>query len=183
MGVKVGLRFTLTQANAADLPALLDLAEAERIDKFYLSHLNYAGRGDRNRKHDAQHRTAREAMDLVFERCWEYARLGLDKEFVTGNNDADGVYLLLWARRNVPGFDEAQLRAKLAEWGGNSSGVNVANIDNLGNVHPDRVGGAAPPGTGRGRPFPEFGPEATPWRRPALRARPRRIKGRCGECS
>ena len=29
------------------------------------------------------------------------------------------------------------MRAKLAQWGGNSSGVNIANIDNLGNVHPD----------------------------------------------
>ncbi len=183
MGVKVGLRFTLTQANAADLPALLDLAEAERVDKFYLSHLNYAGRGDRNRKHDAQYRTAREAMDLVFERCWEYARLGLDKEFVTGNNDADGVYLLLWARRNVPGFDEPQLRAKLAEWGGNASGVNVANIDNLGNVHPDTMWWDCTLGNVRERRFSEIWTDASHPIMAGLKARPRRIKGRCGECS
>ena len=29
------------------------------------------------------------------------------------------------------------MRQRLAQWGGNSSGVNIANIDNLGNVHPD----------------------------------------------
>ena len=182
MGVKVGLRFTLTQANAAELPALLDLAEAERIDKFYLSHLNYAGRGDRNRKHDAQHRTAREAMDLVFERCWEYARLGLDKEFVTGNNDADGVYLLLWARRNVPGFDEAQLRAKLAEWGGNASGVNVANIDNLGNVHPDTFWWDYTLGNVRETPFSSIWRDTKDPLMLGFRQSPRPVKGRCGAC-
>src|SRR5512142_2577073 len=40
-GLKVGLRFTLTQDNAHDLPALLDLMESEGVAKFYLSHLNY----------------------------------------------------------------------------------------------------------------------------------------------
>ena len=35
-----------------------------------------------------------EAMDLVFERCWSYVERGVAKEFVTGNNDADGVYFL-----------------------------------------------------------------------------------------
>jgi DNA-binding Lrp family transcriptional regulator len=53
-GIKVGIRFTLTQDNAHDLPALLELMETEDVDKFYLSHLNYGGRGNVNRKADAQ---------------------------------------------------------------------------------------------------------------------------------
>ena len=52
-GVRVGVRFTLTQENAVDLPALLALLDDEAIDRFYLSHLNYAGRGDVNRRTDA----------------------------------------------------------------------------------------------------------------------------------
>jgi heme d1 biosynthesis radical SAM protein NirJ len=183
MGVRVGVRFTLTQQNAGDLAPLLDLVDDERIHKFYLSHLNYAGRGDRNRAQDAQYRTAREAMDLLFERCWEYARLGLDREYVTGNNDADGAYLILWARRRVPGFDEAHLRAKLAEWGGNSSGVNVANIDNLGNVHPDTMWWECTLGNVRRRPFSEIWRDTSQPVLAGLKARPRRIKGRCAECA
>jgi MoaA/NifB/PqqE/SkfB family radical SAM enzyme len=54
--LKVGVRFTMTQDNAHDLPALLELVEDEGIDRFYFSHLNYAGRGNKNRKDDAQHR-------------------------------------------------------------------------------------------------------------------------------
>ena len=46
--VKVGLRFTLTEDNETDLPWLLDFMESDEIDKFYLSHLNYAGRDARD---------------------------------------------------------------------------------------------------------------------------------------
>ncbi|MCB2142937.1 MAG: radical SAM protein, partial [Rhodobacteraceae bacterium] len=38
-GVKVGLRFTITEDNAHTLPEMLDLCEGEGVDKFYLSHL------------------------------------------------------------------------------------------------------------------------------------------------
>jgi len=183
MDVKVGVRFTLTQNNAGDLPGLLDLVEAERIDKFYLSHLNYAGRGNVNRKHDAQFRAAREALELLFARAWSAAQRGLDKEFVTGNNDADGVYLLHWARRNVADFDEPHLRAALAAWGGNSSGVNVANIDNLGNVHPDTMWWDCTLGNVRSRPFSAIWNDTRHPIMAGLKARPRQVKGRCAGCA
>ena len=101
-GIRVGMRFTLTKDNAADLPGLLDLMEAERIDKFYLSHLNYAGRGNTNRGDDAHFRMTREAMDLLFDTCWGRIQAGVPMELVTGNNDADAVYLLHWAAERFP---------------------------------------------------------------------------------
>jgi heme d1 biosynthesis radical SAM protein NirJ len=180
-GLKVGIRFTMTRDNAHELRALLALMEAERIDKFYLSHLNYAGRGNRNRADDAVFAATRQAMDLIFETALNAVRARTAREFVTGNNDADGVYLLHWARRRFPERAD-HLRARLAQWGGNSSGVNVANIDNLGNVHPDTFWWHHSLGNVRERPFSEI------WRDPSdpvlagLRLRPRRISGRCGEC-
>ena len=68
-GIKVGIRFTITQDNAHELPALLQIMETEQVDKFYLSHLNYAGRGNKNRKDDIVHQLSRQAMDLLFETC------------------------------------------------------------------------------------------------------------------
>jgi heme d1 biosynthesis radical SAM protein NirJ len=182
LGVKVGMRFTLTEDNAADFEPLLDLAEAERIPKFYFSHLNYAGRGDVNRKRDAVFRTARQAMDVLFARAWDHATRGEDREFVTGNNDADGVYLLHWARRHVVGLDERHLRAKLAEWGGNASGVNVANIDNLGNVHPDTMWWDCTLGNVKSRPFSAIWTDTRHPIMAGLKARPRTVKGRCATC-
>lgn len=180
-GIKIGVRFTLTQHNQHDLPALLELMEREGVDKFYLSHLNYAGRGNVNRQHDAVFATTRRMMDLLFDTCWSYVERGLDKEFVTGNNDADGVYLLFWARRRFPQL-EAHLRAKLGQWGGNSSGVNVANIDNLGNVHPDTFWWHYSIGNVRARPFSEIWRDTSDPLMAGLKASPRKIKGRCGEC-
>jgi heme d1 biosynthesis radical SAM protein NirJ len=180
-GIKVGMRFTMTQDNAHELPDLLDLMETEGIDKFYLSHLNYAGRGNINRKDDVILKTTRWAMDLLFDRCWEYTQRGLHKEFVTGNNDADGVYLLYWVRKHFPQLEE-HMRAKLAQWGGNSSGVNIANIDNLGQVHPDTFWWHYSLGNVKEQPFSHIWRDVSDPLMAGLKASPRQIKGRCGAC-
>lgn len=180
-GIKVGIRFTMTQDNAHELPQLLALMEDEGLDKFYLSHLNYAGRGNKNRKDDVLLDTTRRAMDLLFDTCWEHQQRGLHKEFVTGNNDADGVYLLLWVRKHFPHM-EAHMRAKLAQWGGNSSGVNISNIDNLGNVHPDTFWWNYSLGSVRERPFSAIWQDASDPLMAGLKASPRNIKGRCAAC-
>jgi Fe-coproporphyrin III synthase len=181
-GLKVGLRFTLTQDNAHDLPALLDLMETERIDKFYLSHLNYGGRGNVNRKTDAMFRTTRDAMDLLFDTAWRHVESGCPSEFVTGNNDADAAYLLHWVRKYHP-RREPHVRAKLAQWGGNSSGVNIANIDNLGNVHPDTFWWDYSLGNVRDRPFSQIWQDLTDPLLAGMRAVPRVVNGRCGACT
>jgi heme d1 biosynthesis radical SAM protein NirJ len=180
-GIKVGVRFTLTQDNAGELPQVLDLVEAEGVDKFYLSHLNYAGRGNKNRGDDVVLQATRRAMDLLFARCWRALQAGAPKEFVTGNNDADAVYLLHWARRHLP-ERAGDLRTRLARWGGNSSGVNVANIDNLGNVHPDTFWWDYTLGNVRRRPFSAIWPDTSDPLMAGLKARPRPVTGRCGAC-
>ena len=181
-GIKVGVRFTLTQENQHDLPGMLELIEREGIDKFYLSHLNYAGRGNINRKTDAYLETSRRAMDLVFDTCWSYLQRGIEKEFVTGNNDADGVYLLFWIRRHFPRVED-HMRPLLAQWGGNASGINVANIDNLGNVHPDTMWWHYSLGNVRNRPFSAIWSDTSDPLIAGLKARPRRVKGRCAACA
>jgi heme d1 biosynthesis radical SAM protein NirJ len=182
LGLKVGVRFTMTRDNAHDLPALLRLVEDEGIDRFYFSHLNYAGRGNVNRKDDARHQMTRRAMDLLFDTCWQYQQRGLKKEFTTGNNDADGVYLLCWVRRRFPEMQD-HIRAKLVQWGGNASGVNVANIDNLGNVHPDTMWWHHSLGNVRERPFSEIWLDTSDPLMAGLKRRPRAVKGRCGACA
>lgn len=181
-GIKAGLRFTLTQHNFADLLPLLDLMDREEVHKFYLSHLNYGGRGHRNRKDDAHFEMTRRAMDILFERCLQRLREGRPAEFVTGNNDADGVYLLHWARRRFPHRVE-HLRARLAHWGGNASGVNIANIDNVGDVHPDTFWWHYSLGNVRKRPFSEIWSDLSDPLLAGLKQRPRPVEGRCAACA
>ena len=180
-GVKVGLRFTMTALNAHDLPALLDLMRTEQVDKFYFSHLNYAGRGNIHRGKDAQHLATREALDLLFDRAWEAAQKGLDEEYVTGNNDADGPYLLQWVQARFPQWAPT-LRERLVAWGGNSSGVNVANIDNLGHVHPDTMWWHHKLGDVRERPFSDIWSDTSDPLMAGLKAKPRTVEGRCATC-
>jgi len=180
-GIKVGMRFTLTQENARDLPDLLQLMEREGIDKFYLSHLNYAGRGNKNRGDDAHHQITRAAMDLLIDTCWNQIKRGQAREFVTGNNDADGVYLLQWAQHNLP--DQAgRLAGMLRRWGGNSSGVNIANIDNLGNVHPDTMWWDYTLGNVKQRAFSTIWEDVSDPLMAGLKCADRPLQGRCAKC-
>lgn len=179
--IKVGLRFTLTKDNAAQLPDLLALCDDEGVDKFYLSHLVYAGRGDKNRGEDAEHDHTRKAMDLLIERAWSGVNSARALDIVTGNNDADAVYMMNWAAER---FDEAlleNLRDHLEAWSGNSSGLGVANIDTQGNVHPDTYWSDYTIGTVKERPFSEIWTGDDPMLA-QLRRRPRPLKGRCGAC-
>ena len=180
-GIKIGLRFTLTQDNAVELPDLLQLMRDEDIDKFYLSHLNYAGRGNRNRASDLHQKMTRAAMDLMFATCWRDVQEGIKREFVTGNNDADGVYLLQWAAQHIPEHVPA-LRKQLLRWGGNSSGVNIANIDNLGTVHPDTMWWDYSIGNIRDRPFSEIWQDTSDPLMAGLKAKSRPLEGRCAIC-
>ncbi len=180
-GIKTGLRFTMTQDNAEELPQMLQLMDDEGVDKFYFSHLNYAGRGNKNRETDVFLQTTRWAMDLLFDRALADVKSGKQTEFVTGNNDADGVYLLQWVAKHFPN-QYAHIRAKLVQWGGNSSGVNVANIDNLGNVHPDTMWWHYNLGNVKDRKFGDIWQDTSDPIMAGLKSKPRQVGGRCGRC-
>lgn len=179
--IKVGLRFTITQDNADQLLQIMHLVDQYNIDKFYLSHLNYAGRGNRNRTDDVVHKMTRDVMDFIFSEA--YYRIGTDREieFVTGNNDADGVYFLKWVEENIPESKDF-IRRRLAQWGGNSSGKNVANIDNLGEVHPDTFWWNYNLGNVKERPFSKIWKDTSDELLAGLKLDNRPLKGRCAQC-
>ncbi len=179
--VRVGLRFCLTEGTQHHLPDLLKLCDDEGVDKFYLSHLVYAGRGDKNRGEDAHHLMTRKGMDLLLERAWESASGGRELDIVTGNNDADAGYFLKWAKERFSADLVSNLRGHLVAWGGNSSGLGVANIDFLGKVHPDTYWSDYTVGNVKTTPFSELWTGDDPMLA-TLRTRPRPLEGRCGAC-
>ncbi len=182
LGIKAGLRFTPTEDNADQLPDILDLCQTEGIDKFYMSHLVYAGRGNKNRGEDAGHIRARTAVNLLIDRAWSALRQGRKFEVVTGNNDADAVLFMNWVRENFTPEQAAHVEEHLKAWGGNSSGVGVANIDPTGKVHPDTYWSDYTVGNVKETPFTQL------WTGDdkmlaLLRTRPRPLLGRCGACA
>ncbi len=181
LGLKVGLRMTVSQTNVHELGDMLDLVDRKNLSKFYLSHLNYSGRGKVNSKLDAHFNMTIKIMDQLFEACLRHIEAGDPRDFVTGNNDADGVYFLQWASSRFSHEKVAELRTKLEAWGGNSSGVGVANIDHLGEVHPDTYWPEHKLGNVRDKSFGEIWSANDPIMT-GLRLKPRKIGGRCGEC-
>lgn len=182
-GLKVGLRFTLTKDNHDQLPDLIKLCDDEDVDKFYLSHLVYAGRGDKHRGEDSNHSHTRAALDLLIDRAWASASGAARRlDIVTGNNDADAVYFMRWAERHFDAEKLAHLSDHLEAWGGNSSGLGVANIDTQGKVHPDTYWSDYTVGSVKDTPFSQLWTGDDPMLA-QLRLRPRPLKGRCGACA
>jgi len=180
-GLKVGVRFTLTKINIGDLHHIFDLVERYEIEKLYLSHLVYSGRGDINKSEDISPANMRSVMRSVFEKAEEYRQSGSPTQIVTGNNDADGVFLLLWMlERNAGGV--RKLLSSLERAGGNSAGIGVANIDAQGCVHPDPLIQSVTLGNVKEKAFGEIWNNSNDPVLQALRARPRKINGRCGGC-
>lgn len=182
-GIKVGLRFTMTTDNHGQLPDLIQLAKDEGIQKFYLSHLVYAGRGNKHRGDDTDWSVTRAGIDLLIEEALKAAQNDEAFEIVTGNNDADAVYFLRWAGHRFSPDRVAHLKAHLEAWGGNSSGRGVANIDTQGVVHPDTYWSDYSLDSVRNRPFSEIWEDLSDPVLAGLRNRPRPLKGRCGACA
>lgn len=184
-GIKVGMRLCLTQDNAKDLPAMLDLMEEYDVDKFYLSHLNYSGRGKRNAESDAMFQMTKDAMVMLFERSWQHITSGRNTDFVTGNNDADGPFMLQWAEEKFGSQHPqrvANLHRRLVNWGGNASGVNVANIDNTGTIHPDSYWWDHAIGNVKTEKFSDVWRDSQDPLMLGFRTQPRPVKGRCQNC-
>jgi len=175
-GIKVGLRFTLTEANYTSLPFIFELAEREGIPRIYISHLVYSGRG--RGLSGIQKEMYLKAMEHILNKVFYYVENRMPIEVVTGNNDADAVLLLREFSRRYPDLS-GRLYERLRQWGGNQAGVRLMNINFLGEVRPDPF---FPEAIGNVR---EKGLQEI-WNSNSLlsflRERPRRLKGRCGAC-
>ena len=178
---RVGLRMTLTRRNCGDLDRIFDFIEAEEIDRACFYHLVYSGRGRSADELTAD--VARAALDTILRRTRDFAERGLRKEIFTVDNHADGPYLYLKLLREDPAR-AAEVLA-LLRWNGgglHSSGVGIADIDFLGNVHPDQFWMQHTLGNVKERPFSEIWQDLSDPILAVLRNRAPLLKGRCGEC-
>ena len=180
-GMRVGLRFIVHRKNVKQLPMIFDLLEEEEIDRCCIYHLAYAGRGYRVRKYDLAPAETRSMVEYVFDRAQSFHERGLDKEVLTVGNHADNA--LLWMRvcRQQPKRAD-EVWQMLAWNGGNQSGVAVASVDPVGDVHADQFSWNYSLGNVRERPFSAIWEDLSDPRLAALRESPRPIAGRCASC-
>jgi len=181
VGLRVGLRVTLTQFSYPYLDEIFDLLESEEIPRICFYHLAYAGRGDRIVKYDLTHEETRAAVDTVFRRTLDLHRRGITKDVLTVDNHTDAVYLYLRVRESEP--ERADDVYQMLRWqGGNQSGIAVGNIDPMGNVHADQFSWGYSFGNVRERPFSEIWSDGGDPTLAILRNRKGHIGGRCARC-
>lgn len=178
VGQKVGLRLTMTRDNVQDLPQIFDLIEEVGIPRACFYHLVYTGRGSDIVKDDITHEQARWAMDVILDRTMDFKRRGLDKDILTVDNHCDGPYLYMRLLKEDP--DKAKEVLQLLEAnGGNSTGIAIGCVDNLGNVHADQFWRTLSFGNVRERPFSEIWMDTSHPIMAGLKNRRPLLKGRC----
>lgn len=181
VGQRVGLRFTINRHNYEDIPLMLDLMEEKNIDRICFYHLVYSGRGSEMVEEDVTHEETRQFMDLLIQRTLDFQARGLEKELLTVDNHADGVYLYLKLKETDPVAAE-KLLALLRQNGGNRSGMAFANVDHLGNVHPDQFTQYITFGNLRENSFGDIWTSQDHPIQAGLKNRKPLLKGRCRLC-
>jgi 12,18-didecarboxysiroheme deacetylase len=180
-GVKVGLRFTITRNNVADIPALFDLVREEHVPRICFYHLVYAGRGAALMDEDLDRAAARKAVDTIIDRTAELHRQGIPTEVLTVDNHADGVHLYLRMLRE--GNPRAEVvRELLLMNGGNSSGTGIGCVSWDGSVHLDQFWRHVTLGNVRERKFSEIWTDLSNPLLAKLRDRRSHVTGRCARC-
>ncbi|MDH4247119.1 MAG: radical SAM protein [Deltaproteobacteria bacterium] len=179
-GMKTGLRMTLTRANAGQLEAMLKVAREIPVNRFYLSHLVYSGRGRTLSGNDLAPEESRALLLRLFERAEALHLEGEPLRIVTGANDSAGPLLIGWIQRRYGEAAAARILRLLEERGGNSAGERLMCVDHKGDVHPDQFWRLKFLGNVRRQPWSEI--LAHPFRA-ELQGRTSRLKGRCGACT
>ena len=180
-GIKVGLRFTVTRRNAAEIDGIFDLLKAENIPRVCFYHLVYAGRGSQLMGEDLDHDATRRTVDRIIERTAELHREGRKVEVLTVDNHADGPYLYLRMLREKD--PRAADVLKLLEMNrGNSSGAGIGCVSWDGSVHADPFWRHVSFGNVRVRPFSEIWTDLTNPLMAKLKDKRPHVTGRCAAC-
>ncbi|NPA74074.1 MAG: radical SAM protein [Epsilonproteobacteria bacterium] len=135
-GGNAGIRFTMTAETQDSFYDIFKLAEDIGVDKLYLSHLVYSGRGLDNLKMDLTKEKRLEFVNYIIDKALEYQKIGKKIDIVTGNMEMDAILLVEKFSKIYPDKKDEMLK-RVRAWGGNSAGVRLGNIDWEGRVKPD----------------------------------------------
>jgi len=136
-GIRVGLRFTITRANADQIPTVFDVARSIGIGRICFYHLIRTGRAAELEGQTLSPEQTRHVLDVIIEKTDDFVRRGLAEEVLTVGNHADGPYILLKLQpERKDDFEKA--RQLLLANGGNRIGEKIACVSWDGSVHPDQ---------------------------------------------
>ena len=181
-GVKTGLRYTITERNAADIESVVDLLAEVGVDRFCFYHLDYGGRGGDIADADLTPEARREAVERLCELTLSYHDAGEEIETLLVGNYCDAAFLVEYARDRFGEPTAAAVRRYLEVNGGDPTGERVADIDYQGNVHLTQFWQGYSLGNIRDRPFGAIWEDESNPLLSKLRDREAHLTGRCATC-
>lgn len=177
-GIRISVRFTVTEYNRHELDDVIAMAEAMGVDRFCLYHLVPSGRAKRDG--DVTNAERRAVVEDLCERSDDLA-----VEVLTVDAPHDGPLIYLWTLRNRP-ERAADVLAALSRQGGDGTGMRIVEIDHDGNVHPNQFWLSHTFGNARTTPFADVwnqvGDAGGDELLAGLRAPERPLEGRCAAC-
>ncbi|MEY7847589.1 TIGR04347 family pseudo-SAM/SPASM protein [Natrarchaeobius sp. A-rgal3] len=181
-GLKTGLRYTITEANASDLEDVVDLLVDVGLDRFCFYHLDYGGRGGEIVDADLDPSAKRAAVSRLCDLTLEYHGRGEEIETLLVGNYADAAFLVEYALEHFGEKRARHVYDYLERNGGDPTGERVADVDYQGNVHLTQFWQGYSLGNVRDRPFGEIWEDDSNPLLAALRNRDDRLTGRCSTC-
>ncbi len=136
-GLRTGLRFTITKANAEHIPFIFELAGELNVRRICFYHLIRSGRAGRSNLEPASIAQTRQAIDTIIDKTAEAVNCGAVDEVLTVGNHADGPYLLLKMQKEGKANFESAKRLLSAN-GGNRVGEKIAAVSWDGTVFADQ---------------------------------------------
>lgn len=183
VGLRTGIRMTLTRHTVDQIDAIFDLAIGMEVDRLCFYHFIPSGRGRLTKELSLSGRETRLAVERIMQRTAEIIRSGILIEVLTVDNPVDGafIYLKMMREGNQRASEVYELlRQSGGAFGG--SGVGIACIDHMGNVHPDQFWRHHIIGNVRSAPFRKIWFESDDELMHKLRERWKYIHGRCSWC-
>jgi radical SAM protein with 4Fe4S-binding SPASM domain len=182
IGLKAGIRVTITMDNYREIADLLDLSHDLSIPRFCVYWLVPSGRGKEIYNLQLEPREVAHIFDLLYQRARDLNPA--EMEILTVDAPQDGIYLLNKLKEDdSPEYENA---LRLLEYTGDScsAGDRVANVDPVGNVYPCQFAQLEEfkIGNVRERKFSEL------WNDPenpvlaVFREKTKFLKGKCGSC-
>ena len=182
IGLKAGIRVTITRDNYQEIADLLDLSLELKVPRFCVYWLVPSGRGKEIYNLQLEPQEVAHIFDLLYQRARE---LDPEKmEILTVDAPQDGVYLLNKLREDDS--QEYENALKLLQYTGDScsAGDRVANVDPSGNVYPCQFAQLEEFKIGniRERKFSELWNDSENPVLAVFREKTKFLKGKCGSC-
>ena len=183
VGMRVGIRMTLTKLNLDQIDAMFDLALSECVDRLCFYHFIPVGRGKGYENLIPDTAQTRNAVERILYRTLRAVEQGSFIEVLTVGSPVDSVFIYIkLLKGGSRRADEVYKLMQLKSGAASSSGVGIACIDHVGNVHPDQFWWHYSLGNVREMPFSKIWFENDDELLKKLREQKKHIYGRCKRC-